>query len=105
MKAYSQNHRENNYYNNNTMVTMNRKQVVKTELHESSNFKTPLYINFPVDSICGSIMQEQDFYTTSNSFSCIICQRKFLSSQELGGHKKALKGKPRLAKRFSLMSL
>jgi hypothetical protein len=83
---------------------MNRKQVVKTELRESSNFRTPLYINLHVDSICGSMMQEQDFYTTSNTFSFIICQRNFLSSQDLEGHKKALKGELRPAKRFSLMS-
>lgn len=38
-------------------------------------------------------MQEDDLYATSNTFSCVICKRKFMSSQALGGHKKVHKGK------------
>jgi len=99
-------HRENNYkknnnYNDNNVVTMKKKEVVKTEIHEPLNFKMPLCINLPDDSICGSMMQQHDSYTTLNTFSCTICQRNFLYSQAL---EDTWKGELTSKKWFSLMS-
>ena len=56
--------------------------------HKGESTLTKIFfINLTDNSIRGSVMQEDDFYATSNTFSCIVCKRKFLSSRTLGGHK------------------
>jgi len=63
------------------------------EGHKKAHKGEPLFIDLTDNSIRGSVMQEDNFYATSNTFSGIICKRKFLSSRALGGHKKVHKGK------------
>jgi len=48
--------------NNNKDMIMKEREVVKSEQHQILNVKMPLYINLTDDSICGSNIQEHDFF-------------------------------------------
>jgi hypothetical protein len=50
------------YADNNKGVIIKENEVVKSKQHQILNGKMPLYINLTDDSICGSNMQEHEFF-------------------------------------------
>lgn len=57
------------------------------KVHKGSTLTHPLFINLTDNSIRGWTMQEEYFYAISNTFSCIICKRKFLFTSFRGTQK------------------
>jgi hypothetical protein len=81
-EIHDQENKNNNYKK---VVTMKGKEVVKFEQYQHSNSM----ILVPIIDLTNN---------ESKSFSCKICNRSFSSARALGGHKKAHKHKPTLAK-------